>query len=75
MPLATKLEKIKFIVDEMQLAMQLAKHAPDDFIARMLARHVIIRANDFITHVRKLKDGVSRRLGLDMRSGAHSPFI
>ncbi len=60
MPLATKLEKIKFIVDEMQLAMQLAKHAPDDFIARMLARHVIIRANDFITHVRKLKGPLTK---------------
>jgi len=51
----TRLNKIKFIVEEMQIAFFLTKEVEDQFIARMLARHVLIRAQDFIAHARALK--------------------
>jgi len=50
-----RLDKIKFIIDEMQIAFVLTKEVDDQFIARMLARHVLIRAQDFIAHTRALK--------------------
>lgn len=53
--IAERIAKLKFIVEEMQIAFHLAKHAPDDFVARTLARHILIRAKDFIEHARGLK--------------------
>lgn len=55
MSITSRLEKIRFLVDEMQIAFHLAKHAPDTFEARTLARHVLIRAENFIAHVRGLR--------------------
>ena len=50
-----RLEKIKFIADEMQIAFHLTTALEDPFLARMIARHVLIRAKDFIAHVRVLR--------------------
>lgn len=40
--IATRVEKLKFIVEEMHIAFPLATHAPDAFVARTLARHILI---------------------------------
>jgi len=40
---------------EMRLAMRLAQFAPTDADARMITRHVLIRAADFISHARQLR--------------------
>jgi hypothetical protein len=53
--IAVRIEKLKLIAEEMQLAFLLATHAPDDFTARTLARHILIRAKDFIEHARALR--------------------
>ena len=53
--ISTRLAKLKFIVEEMQLAFHLAKHVSDPFIARTLARHILIRAENFIEHARGLR--------------------
>jgi len=50
-----RLEKLLFLVMEMRLAMRLAQYAPTDADARMLARHILIRIEDFITHARQLR--------------------
>jgi hypothetical protein len=50
-----RIEKLKFITEEMQLAFYLAKHLTDPFIARTLARHILIRAENFIEHARGLR--------------------
>lgn len=50
-----RLEKLRFLAMEMRLAMRLAQFAPTDADARMLTRHVIIRAVDFISHARQLR--------------------
>lgn len=55
MTIALRLEKLRFIVDDLQIALHLANHAPDAGIARMLARHILIRAFDFIDHARGLR--------------------
>jgi hypothetical protein len=60
MSLATRIEKLNFIVDELQIALHLARYAPDDFVARTLSRHVAIRANDFIDHTRNLRKPLNR---------------
>lgn len=53
--LNTRLEKLRFLVMEMRLSMRLAQFAPTDADARMLTRHVLIRAVDFISHARQLR--------------------
>jgi hypothetical protein len=52
---AVRLAKLRFIAEEMALARHLALHAPDAFDARTLARHILIRARDFIEHARGLR--------------------
>lgn len=53
--IATRIEKLRFIVEEMHIALHLATHAPDAFVARTLVRHVLIRAENFIEHARGLR--------------------
>ena len=53
--LTTRVEKLKFLVEEMELAMQLALCATDSFVSRTLARHVLVRAENFIAHARQLR--------------------
>lgn len=60
MTLPERLEKLRFIISEMQLAHLMAKHAPDSFIARTIARHVVIRAENFITHTRAIRKPLNR---------------
>lgn len=55
MTISSRLEKLRFIVDELQIALFLARQAPDAATARMLARHVLVRAFDFIDHARTLR--------------------
>jgi len=51
----TRVEKLKLIAEEMQLAFYLTKHLTDPFVARTLARHILIRAENFIEHARGLR--------------------
>lgn len=51
----TRVEKLKFVVEEMQLAFHLAMHLTDPFVARTLARHILIRGENFIEHARGLR--------------------
>ena len=51
----TRVEKLKFIVEEMQLAYHLTMHLTDPFLARTLARHILIRAENFVEHARGLR--------------------
>jgi hypothetical protein len=67
MSLAARLEKLKFIVDELQLARCLARHAPDAFVARTLSRHVAVRAENFIAHARGLRK-LLNQAGFDTRA-------
>ncbi len=50
-----RVEKLKFIVEEMQLAFHLAMHLTEPFVARTLARHILIRAENFVEHARGLR--------------------
>ena len=68
MDFAIRSEKMRFLIAEMQLAFQLTKHAPDSFMARTLALHIIIRAKDFIEHAR----AVRKPLGLSKTSDFHT---
>ncbi len=49
MTLSLRLEKLLFIVDERKMAKLLADHAPDAATARMVARHVLVRASTMRT--------------------------
>ena len=51
----TRTEKLRFIVEEMQVALHLATNLNDPFIARTIARHVLVRAENFIAHARQLR--------------------
>lgn len=53
--IATRVEKLKFLTDEMYIALRLSIHAPDSFSARTLARHILVRAENFIAHARGLR--------------------
>ena len=44
----TRVDKLKFLADEMLLAFHLTTHLTEPFVARVLARHILIRAVDFI---------------------------
>jgi hypothetical protein len=67
MSLAARLEKLRFIVRELQLALHLARHAPNAFVARTLSRHVAVRAENFIAHARGLRKPLTRA-GFDTRT-------
>jgi hypothetical protein len=53
--IATRVEKLKFLTEEMHVALRLAIHAPDSFSARTIARHILVRAENFIAHARGLR--------------------
>ena len=52
---------------EMRLATRLSQFAPSDADARMLARHVLIRAKDFIQHARLLR-GPLKQAGFNVNA-------
>ncbi|MGC8468536.1 MAG: hypothetical protein ACP5NI_01395 [Acetobacteraceae bacterium] len=60
MSISARLEKLRFLAAEMQLAFRLSQFAPTDFEARVLVRHVIIRAEGFIEHARGLRRPLTR---------------
>lgn len=51
----TRVEKLKLIAEEMEIAFHLASHVTDPFVARTLVRHILIRAENFIEHARGLR--------------------
>jgi hypothetical protein len=53
--ISTRIEKLKFLTEEMHIALCLATRAPDAFSARTLARHILVRAENFIAHARGLR--------------------
>jgi hypothetical protein len=55
MDIPVRLEKMRFLLAEMQVAFQLTKHAPDSFTARTLALHIVMRAENFIDHARAIR--------------------
>jgi hypothetical protein len=63
----TRVEKLKLIAEEMQLAFYLAMHLTDAFVARTLARHILVRAENFIEHARALRRPLNNA-GYDTRS-------
>lgn len=54
MSLTVRLEKLRFFLEEMELAYYLAKNASDDQNARVLSRHIIVRAENLITYARSI---------------------
>lgn len=66
-PFKNRLEKLRCLIAEMQLALLLARHAPDDFSARTLARHIVGRTENFIEHARRLRTAL-RQAGFNTRS-------
>jgi hypothetical protein len=53
--IAIRVEKLRFLTEEMHLAFHLATHVPDPFSARTLARHILVRAENFNAHARGLR--------------------
>lgn len=50
-----RIEKLRFIAEEMQIAFHLAANLADPFFARTIARHILVRAENFIAHARGLR--------------------
>lgn len=50
-----QIRKLRFIVQELELTLLMVTMAPDDFSKRSIARHILIRAMDFISHARLLR--------------------
>lgn len=65
--ITTRIEKLKFIAEEMHMAFHLATNAPDAFAARTFARHILIRAKSFIEHARGLRKPL-KVVGYDTRA-------
>jgi len=53
--LQDRIEKLRFIVEEMQIAFHLATNLTDPFFARTIARHILVRAENLIAHARGLR--------------------
>jgi len=66
MSLEIKCAKLRFITQEMELAHAIATHAPTPFVARVVARHVLGRAQDFIAIARDVPS-LLRAIGKDTR--------
>jgi len=59
----TTFAKLSFAAAEMDLALLLAKHAPNDFVGRAIARHVVVRTKDFIVLAYDALGVLKRALG------------
>jgi hypothetical protein len=53
--LPARLEKPRFIIAELQSSYALSQAAPSSWDARLIARHVLVRARDFVAHARQLR--------------------
>ncbi|WP_264045745.1 hypothetical protein [Methylobacterium flocculans] len=50
-----RLEKLRFLVDDLRLTSALSGAAPDAWSGRLIARHVLVRAYDVVAHSRGLR--------------------
>ncbi len=50
-----RIDKLRFITEEMQIAFHLAANLADPFFARTIARHILVRAENLIAHARCLR--------------------
>lgn len=50
-----RIEKLRFIAEEMQIAFHLAANLADPFFSRTIARHILVRAENLISHARGLR--------------------
>lgn len=50
-----RLEKLRFLVDDLRLASTLSDAAPDAWSGRLIARHVLVGAYDVVAHSRGLR--------------------
>jgi len=50
-----RIDKLRFIVEEMRIALHLATELSDPFLARTIARHILVRAENLIEHARGLR--------------------
>lgn len=64
--LSVRLDKLRFLAEELQLAFALANSAPDAWNSRLIARHILIRAYDVIAHARQIRKFV-RTFGSDLK--------
>lgn len=64
--IAARLAKLKFVAEEMELAFHLTAHLGDPFVERTVARHILIRAENFIAHARGLRRPLNE-VGYDTR--------
>jgi hypothetical protein len=64
--LKARLDKLRFLAADMRLAYRMSTFAPNDADARMLVRHVIIRAESFIEHARAIRRPLNTA-GFDVR--------
>jgi hypothetical protein len=55
MSLQRKLEVLRFIAQDLELGLYLARHSRSEFVGRTLARHVLVRAENFIVHADQLR--------------------
>ena len=53
--LPARLEKLRFIIAELNWSYALSQAAPTSWDARLMARHVLVRAQDFVAHSRQLR--------------------
>lgn len=53
--ISTRVDKLKFMVEEMHLVLHLSMHLTEPFLARTIARHILIRTENFIEHARALR--------------------
>lgn len=60
-----RLEKLRFLIEELMLCFAISQAAPSTWDARLAARHILVRANDFIVHSRQLRRPV-RLYGSDV---------
>ena len=56
---ADRVQKILRIAQELELALELALGMPNDFLKRTIARHVVVRAENFIVHHQKRRESAS----------------
>lgn len=64
MTVPARLAKIRFIAQELELALLIARSLPEDHSRRVLARRVAVRAKDFVDHARQLRKPL-QLLGVD----------
>ncbi len=69
-----QLEKLKYIVEELQLTLHLTTQLTDPFVARTLARHILVRSENFIVHARALRRPL-RSNGYKIKSYHHTKEV